>query len=197
MLNKKRTGLIFVVSGPSGSGKTTLIKKLIVSKGFKKIKKTVSFTTRPRRTNERQFRDYDFISKTEFKKKLKNNEIIEYTKYLDFFYGTSKDRLNKIIEKGNYAILCLDTRGAFNIKKGYGKKSALIFILPPSENALKLRLNFRRRDTKKELKKRLGIAQQEIAVSNKFDHTIINDKLHIALKEMKDIVSDYLKRREK
>ncbi len=196
MSNKKKKGLIFVVSGPSGSGKTTLIKKLIESKGFKKIKKTVSFTTRPKRASERQGQDYDFIDESEFKKRLKKGDIVEYTKYLDFYYGTSKDRLNAIIEKGHNAILCLDTRGAFNLKKVFKNRCVLIFILPPSKNALKLRLNFRKRDTKKELKKRLEIAKHEIAVSDRFDHTVVNDKIDKALQEMKIVTGYYLKRRE-
>ena len=94
-----KKGLIFVISGPSGSGKTTIIKKLLSFKGIKNLRKTISFTTRPKRLGEKDGIDYDFITHKEFKDKIKNNDILEYTKFIDFYYGTSIKRLKDIIDK--------------------------------------------------------------------------------------------------
>jgi guanylate kinase len=183
-----KKGLIFVISGPSGSGKTTIIKKLLSFKGIKNLRKTISFTTRPKRLGEKDGIDYDFITHKEFKDKIKNNEILEYTKFIDFYYGTSIKRLKDIIDKGKDALLCLDTRGAFNLKKIYKDRSILIFILPPSKNALKLRLNFRRREEQSELERRLLMAKKELLQAGKFDYAIINDKLESAVKEIALII---------
>lgn len=183
-----KKGLIFVISGPSGSWKTTIIKKLLSFKGIKNLRKTISFTTRPKRLGEKDGIDYDFITHKEFKDKIKNNEILEYTKFIDFYYGTSIKRLKDIIDKGKDALLCLDTRGAFNLKKIYKDRSILIFILPPSKNALKLRLNFRRREEQSELERRLLMAKKELLQAGKFDYAIINDKLESAVKEIALII---------
>jgi len=183
-----KKGLIFVISGPSGSGKTTIIKKLLSFKGIKNLRKTISFTTRPKRLGEKDGIDYDFITHKEFKDKIKNNEILEYTKFIDFYYGTSIKRLKDIIDKGKDALLCLDTLGAFNLKKIYKDRSILIFILPPSKNALKLRLNFRRREEQSELERRLLMAKKELLQAGKFDYAIINDKLESAVKEIALII---------
>jgi len=183
-----KKGLIFVISGPSGSGKTTIIKKLLSFKGIKNLRKTISFTTRPKRLGEKDGIDYDFITHKEFKDKIKNNEILEYTKFIDFYYCTSIKRLKDIIDKGKDALLCLDTRGAFNLKKIYKDRSILIFILPPSKNALKLRLNFRRREEQSELERRLLMAKKELLQAGKFDYAIINDKLESAVKEIALII---------
>jgi guanylate kinase len=192
-----KKGKIFVISGPSGSGKTTIIRKLLKDKAVKNLEKTISFTTRPRRAGERNGVDYDFLSYKEFDKKVKSKEILEHTKFLDFYYGTSKERLDEIIEIGKDAILCLDTTGAFNLKRIFGKRCVLIFILPPSKNALKLRLNFRRREDFSELKKRLEIAKSELMDAGKFDYAIINDKLNYAVKEVAFIISQSKKKRSR
>ena len=183
-----KKGLIFVISGPSGSWKTTIIKKLLSFKGIKNLRKTISFTTRPKRLGEKDGIDYDFITHKEFKDKIKNNEILEYTKFIDFYYCTSIKRLKDIIDKVKDALLCLDTRGAFNLKKIYKDRSILIFILPPSKNALKLRLNFRRREEQSELERRLLMAKKELLQAGKFDYAIINDKLESAVKEIALII---------
>jgi len=190
-----KQGKIFVISGPSGSGKTTIIEKLLENKSARNLRKTISFTTRPRRFGEKDGLDYDFLDHKEFERRVKSKEILEHTKFLDFYYGTSKKRLEEIIGKGKDAIMCLDTKGAFNLKKKFGKRCVLIFILPPSKNALKLRLNFRRREGSSELKKRLEIAKKELMQAGKFDYAIINDKLNSAVEETVFIISQSKKKR--
>lgn len=187
---RKKRGLIFVISGPSGSGKTTLIKSLLKDRGLKNILiKSISFTTRPRRRNEKDKRDYFFITPEQFKELLKRKKIIEWTKYLNYYYATPKNYIDKELQKGRHIALCLDTRGAVNIKRMYPDKSVTIFILPPKIQILRQRIRGRSKGTREEnLFRRLKLANQEITKSKNYDYRIINDDFSLALKELKSIV---------
>ena len=124
-------GLIFVISGPSGSGKTTLIKSLLKDRVLKKIlSKSISFTTRPKRRNEKDKKDYFFITPAEFSHLLKRKKIIEWTRFLGYYYATPRDYVDQQLTRGRNLALCLDTKGAASIKKIYPDNSVTIFILP-------------------------------------------------------------------
>ncbi len=185
-------GLIFIVSGPSGSGKTTLLKGVLKSSEFKdNLKKTLSLTTRPRRKGELEGKDYEFVDKNEFLTRLKHKEILEHTKYVRFYYGTSKKNIEQIIFSGkNDCLMCLDTQGAFNIRKIYPRRARLIFILPPSINVLQFRLKKRGRESKKELDKRISLFKNEIAMSKKYDYIIINNKVKDAVGQLSSIIKN-------
>ncbi|MDI6758281.1 MAG: guanylate kinase [Candidatus Omnitrophota bacterium] len=195
---QKRRGVIFAVSGPSGSGKTTLLKKILGNKKLgNKLIKSISFTTRPRRLRERKDKDYFFISEKEFKQRKAAGEIVEWTKYLDHYYGTPKEFLTRQLGQGKNIILCLDEKGVLSIERLYPKTTVTIFIVPPSISELRERIEARCNKTKKEeIKKRLKLANNELLFSRKYDYRIFNKDLGLAIKELQGIVlSEIYKKR--
>ena len=186
---QKKPGKIFVISGPSGSGKTTLLRSLIQDKKISKLLiKSRSLTTRPRRSQERQGRDYFFVSRNEFKRLLKAKKILEWTRYLGYYYGTLKEPVEAQLKKGRHLGFCLDLKGAATLKEIYPENTVTIFVLPPSLVALKARIEGRcRRTHKKEVAQRLRLARRELALASQFDYCILNQSLSVALKELKDI----------
>lgn len=185
-----KKGFIFVISGPSGVGKTTLLKELLKDHLLKnKLVKSISFTTRPRRANEKDKEDYFFLSKEEFERKKKSKKILEWTRYLGYDYGTPKDFVEKQLREGKSVLLCLDLKGAFRIKKLYPYNSVTIFLKPPSLKALKERIIKRsRRISSEELKERLKIAKEELLDCKRYDYWILNKNLKQAKQELKGII---------
>ena len=182
--------LIFVISGPSGSGKTTLLKNLLKTKDLRhRLVKSISFTTRPKRPGERNSKDYCFISQKQFKQKLKDKKILEWTRYLGYYYATPKDFIDRYLAKGKHIILCLDLKGAFKIKQLYPQNTVLIFVLPPSLGTLKDRIKQRSQKTKKEeLVQRISLAQKELMAVKRYDYCVLNKDLRTALSELKEII---------
>ena len=196
---KKKNGLVFVISGPSGSGKSTLLKKLFFPSDLKGlIHKPVSFTTRPKRLGEIDGRDYFFISEAAFKRKLKEKKILEWIKYLGYYYGTPYEIIEKQIRKGRHLVLCLDLKGARRIKKLYSPNVVSCFILPPSLRALDRRIRNRCHKTcLKEIKARLKLAKQEVAFAGSYDYRLVNNKLKGTLEKLKSIVIREISRHKK
>lgn len=186
----KNRKLIFVISGPSGSGKTTLLKELLKHKELKKrLIKSLSFTTRPQRQGEQNKRDYFFITKAEFKQRRQAKKILEWTRYLGYYYATPRDFLDKQLKKGKHIILCLDLKGALKIKRLYPKNTVTIFIMPPSLEALHNRIEGRCNKTKQEeIKQRLKLAREELLASRKYDYCLVNKNLSQAVKELQGII---------
>ena len=192
MKAKKRQnnpGKIFIISGPSGSGKTTLLARLIQDKTIGKLLiKSRSLTTRPKRLGERQGKDYFFVTRGEFKRLLKAKKILEWTRYLGYYYGTPKWTVENRLKEGKHTGLCLDLKGARIIKKIYPHNTVTVFILPPSFRVLKARIEGRCRETnKKEVARRLRLARREVLAASRFDYSILNQSLRLALKELKKI----------
>ncbi|MDP2940466.1 MAG: guanylate kinase [Candidatus Omnitrophota bacterium] len=184
----KQKPKIFIISGPSGSGKTTLYKRLLKGRGLKdKLKKSISLTTRLRRHNEKNGRDYEFVSRAEFLRRKKNQEFLEGQNIFGYLYATSKENVVGILKQNKNVLLCVDVRGQKAIKKIF-PKAISIFILPPTIAVLKNRLKGRLTEAKKDLEKRLTIAKQEIRYAKRYDYVIVNDHLKTALKKLKAIV---------
>lgn len=181
---------IFVVSGPSGSGKTTLLERLLGQGQVKnKLIKSVSFTTRPKRSSEREGEDYFFITEKRFNQMRAAKKVLEWTRYLGYYYGTPKDFLKKQLAEGRNLALCLDLKGALRLKRLYPRKAVTIFILPPSLATLKERIQKRCRETKAgEVQKRLKIAGREILSVRHYDYCLINKKLQETTRKLKEIV---------
>lgn len=190
----RNTGLIFVISGPSGSGKTTLVQGALADKKFKnKFARSVSLTTRPKRSGEKQGRDYFFISRAEFETNLKAKKILEWTKYLGYYYGTPKDFVDRQLKSPKNLIFCIDLKGARNIKRLYPEKAVTIFIRPGSLRDLPLRIRRRCQATKEEeIKSRLKLAKKEVLAAKTFDYQLVNKNLKEALKELKRIVLGHI-----
>lgn len=186
----QKKGTLFVISGPSGSGKTTLAAKLLDDASLKRrLLRSVSFTTRNKRRGERQGKDYFFISKARFLALRKAKKILEWTSYLGYYYGTPKEFVDKRLSEGKNIVLCLDVRGAKRMKRIYRKASATIFIKPPSVAALRHRIELRGRETtREEIDRRLAQALQELGQAEQYDFQIVNDKLNVAVAELKAFV---------
>jgi guanylate kinase len=182
---KKSKGSLFIVSAPSGAGKTTLCRKLVSS--LPNLQFSVSYTTRKPRRGEVNDRDYTFINRQDFRLMADKGEFIEWAEVHGALYGTSRKRLEELLDSGSDVILDIDTQGAMQIKERY-KEGIYIFILPPSLETLKERLKNRMTDSKEEIGKRLGRAIAEIKTFDKYDYVIINDILEDALMEFEAVV---------
>jgi guanylate kinase len=178
-------GKIFVFSAPSGAGKTTILKQVI--KDYPNIVFSVSATTRKKRIDEVNGREYFFLTEEEFKQRIEDDEFIEWEKFYDYYYGTLKSFVNENLKKGKYVLLEVDVKGALNIKKIY-PKSILVFISPPSFEELISRLKNRKTETEEDLKKRIERAQMELSLKDKFDFFVVNNHLETAISEVKRII---------
>ncbi|MBI5730620.1 MAG: guanylate kinase [Ignavibacteriales bacterium] len=176
---------LYVFSAPSGSGKTTIVRDVL--KNFPEFVFSVSATTRKRRSSEKEGVDYFFISEIEFKKKIDTGEFVEWEKFYDYYYGTLKNFVDGNLEKGLSTVFEVDVKGALSIKKAY-KNSVLIFIAPPSIDALKDRLIKRNTETDEDLKKRIERAEMELSFKDQFDYVVSNVNLEEAKKEVKKII---------
>ncbi|MBP7215690.1 MAG: guanylate kinase [Candidatus Omnitrophica bacterium] len=191
----KKNGFVFVISGPSGSGKTTLRDRLVQDPAMRKIfKKSVSMTTRPRRSQERNLRDYQFISSDEFRRLRKEKKLLEWTRYLGYYYATPKASVESNLNQGKHMLLCLDLKGAQRIKKLYPRNSVTIFVKPPTLQTLKLRIMKRCSKIKQEeVARRLALAKEEMKACNTFDHCVLNKSLQQAVVRLKSIVVKQVK----
>jgi guanylate kinase len=179
---------IFIVSAPSGCGKTTLCRKLLKDKSLK-LYQSVSATTRHPRKGERNGTDYLFMSAEEFIRMIDSKELLEYEENFGFLYGTPKKLVEELLRKGRNILLSIDVKGAMSVRKNYPRNTVLIFIMPPSMEELKKRLETREADTTKAILSRLKIAKQEIAERDKYDYVIVNDSLSAAYKALKNIIT--------
>ncbi|MCX5715022.1 MAG: guanylate kinase [Candidatus Omnitrophica bacterium] len=190
----KAKGLVFVIAGPSGSGKTTLAQEVLRSSRLKaRLNKSISFTTRPKRSRERQGKDYLFITPRQFRQYNKEKKIIEYTRYLGYYYGTPRQCVEKKLLQGKHLLMCLDLRGVRALKRLFPQNTVTIFVRPPSLEALSARIEKRCCHTEKsEIKKRLGLAKEELKASQGLDYCILNKDLSRAVGELRKIILKHI-----
>ena len=182
-----------IVSAPSGAGKTTIVRHLLSA--IPELEFSVSACSREKREGETDGRDYHFISTDEFRKKIENDEFVEWQEvYPGSYYGTLKSELQRIWEKGCFPIFDVDVIGGLNLKKYFGDKSLAICIKPPSISALKERLQKRGTETEESFRKRLGKAENELTFAEHFDIIIVNDQLEDACAEAARIVNEFIKK---
>jgi len=186
----KKIARIFIISGPSGSGKTTLVKNLLKDGGLKKtLSRSVSLSTRPRRSQERQGRDYFFIDEKQFKRKLRSRTILEWTKYLGYFYATPRDFIERRLRSGKHIILCLDYKGMLRVKQAYPDNTVTVFVMPPSIRALMRRIKKRCDKTRdSEIRQRLKLARQELLSADRYDYCLVNKNLQQATGTLKKVI---------
>ena len=181
-------GHLYVISAPSGTGKTSLVKALIEKDPS--IRLSVSTTTREPRTGEVHGKDYFFVKKEDFDRQINDNEFIEWAFVYGNFYGTSATLVKNSINRGQKILLEIDWQGAFQIKQRYNREMlTLIFIMPPSLEILKERLQKRGQDKIRVISDRLATAKEEIAKSSNFDYVIINDNFESAVCELYRIIN--------
>ena len=181
MLSNKSAPVILILSGPSGVGKTTLSTALIEADPGTVI--AVSHTTRPSRPGEIDGEDYHFVSKSKFLELVKNGEMLEYAEVYDHLYGTSRDSLQQSLEKRKNVILDIDWQGARNVKAIY-PEAVSVYILPPTEHETEKRLISRQQDTADVIKSRMSTYKEQASHQHEYDHTIVNDKLSDATRQL-------------
>ncbi len=174
--------MMVVLSSPSGVGKTTLVHKIAY---LKKYKISVSYTTRKPRTNEKDGKDYYFISENKFKNLLENNELIEYAKVFNNYYGTSKDKILSYLASGNNVLFDIDWQGTEQIKnKNLNYKLITIFILPPTKKELFNRLSNRDMKDKLIVNERMKQFNEDVLHWKNYDYVVINDDLNKCCSEI-------------
>jgi len=178
---KDKTGKLVVISAPSGTGKTTVVRRLLEK--IPNIVASVSFTTRPIRENEREGIDYFFVDKSKFESMVDNKEFIEHATVFGNYYGTQKDRLLSNLKKGINVILEIDWQGAQQVKEKM-PSCIMIFLIPPSKEALLSRLKNRGTDSEGEIENRFNQAVSDLNESNKFDHILVNDQIEVVVKNI-------------
>ena len=184
-------GKLVIISAPSGAGKTTIVKHLLESR--LNLSFSVSATTRPLRGNEMNGVDYFFMTVADFRKRIDNNEFVEWEEvYKDLFYGTLKSEPERIWANGQHVLFDVDVKGGITLKDKFGTDAIAIFIMPPSVAELENRLVKRATDTIEKIKMRLEKAKEELKLANQFDAVIVNHQLDKAKEETLKIVSSFL-----
>lgn len=178
-------GVLIVVSGPSGSGKGTLLRQL--QRDGENICYSVSATTRPPREGEQDGVSYFFVSRQEFEDKIKKGEMLEFTTYCGNYYGTPRDYVCSMLDRGCDVILEIDVVGALKLME-HGEQAVYIFIMPPSMRELKSRLVGRNTETEQAVHNRLKAALQEIELADKYDYIVVNDIIDSALEKLEAII---------
>ena len=173
-----------VVSGPSGVGKGTLVKRLVQKRND--VVESVSCTTRAPREGELHGREYYFLDKKEFLRRVEENDFLEYDEHFGNYYGTPKSFVRETLKEKS-VILEIDVVGGLNAKKAF-PECLLVMIVPPSKETLFERLKGRNSETDEEIQNRLARLEYELSQKDKYDFVIVNDDLEIALAELENIL---------
>ena len=195
MLSKINRGLVLIVSSPSGAGKTTICKKLI--QDIENLSLSVSVTTRLKRQNEVDGKDYFFKSDEEFDKMVKEEKFLEHARVFGYSYGTLKSEINSKITNGINVRVDIDWQGTRQIEEHIPDDIVKIFILPPSIKELEKRLGARATETQESFKKRMSEARKEISHYIEYDFIIINDDVQESVNKIKLILNSESLRRHR
>lgn len=190
-------GRLIIFSAPSGSGKSTIVNWLMQEHPELKLYFSISCTSRQPRGTERNGVEYFFVTADEFRKRIDNNEFLEYEEvYENRFYGTLKEQVERQREAGQNVVFDVDVKGGVNIKKFYGDEALSVFIQPPSVEELRRRLVNRATDTPEAIEDRVAKASYELTFASQFDRVLINDDLDKAKTEALRMLSDFLEVKE-
>lgn len=181
----KNKGVLTIISGFSGVGKGTLVKLLLEK--YDNYALSISATTREKRDGEENGKSYFFVSKEEFENKIKNNELLEYAKYVDNYYGTPKEYVEKQLEEGKDVLLEIELQGAMKVKK-LMPEALTIFVMPPDAMTLKERLVGRGTETPEIINARLKRAVEESEDIEKYDNILVNDNLEKSVVKLHEII---------
>jgi len=181
-------GVAFIVCGPSGAGKNSVIERVMET--LPGLSYSVSFTTRPRRSDEVDGRDYHFITDEQFEQLVQESEVVEHVTYLGHQYGTSRGQIKSVFAEGKDVILNIDVQGARKLmERGLGDFSVVyVFLTPSSLEILGTRLRERGTETDEQIELRLSVAVEEMKSMPLFDYLVINDDLDTAVNELRSIV---------
>ena len=185
-------GKLIVFSAPSGSGKTTIVKHLLKQQELN-LEFSISATSREKRGDEIDGKDYYYLSTKEFKNNIKSDSFLEWEEvYRDNFYGTLKSEVERLWAEGKNVIFDIDVAGGLRIKKKYPNKTLAVFVKPPSVDELKIRLKKRSTESEDKINMRIAKASVELATSPQFDKVIKNYDLDTALNEAYNLVANFI-----
>ena len=188
----KKKGKIIVISAPSGCGKSTIINSILGS-GEIQLRFSVSATNRAPRPGEEDGVQYHFFTTEEFRDAIASDAFVEWEQvYPGRYYGTLRRELSDAATRGENTILDIDVKGALKVKQQFGDDALLIFIMPPSVEALRQRLIKRGTDSAEVIAERIGKAEYEMSFAPQFDRVIVNDDLPVAVAATESAISDFI-----
>lgn len=188
------TGKVIIISAPSGCGKSTIIKALL-EKGDLDMQFSVSATSRQPREGEVHGVSYWFLSEQEFRDRIAAGDFVEYEEvYPGRFYGTLRSEIDRVTASGHNVVLDIDVVGAMNVKRIFGEQAMTLFIMPPSIEELRRRLEGRATDSAAVIDERVGKAAYELTFAPRFDFSVVNDDLATAIGQVHDIISGFISR---
>lgn len=188
-----KKGKLLIFSAPSGSGKSTIVQWLMKEHPELSMSFSVSCTTRQPREGEQHGVHYFFITPDEFRQRIDGKEFVEYEEvYENIFYGTLCSQVEEKIEQGINVVFDIDVKGGCNVKQFYGDDALSVFVMPPSVEELRRRLEGRATDSQEVIEKRLAKAEYELTFAPRFDVTVVNDDLDTAKAETLRIIQDFL-----
>lgn len=188
----EQSGKLIIISAPSGSGKSTIIGRVIDDPELR-LAFSVSATTRPIRGEEKNGVNYYFMTEEEFRSEIEQDNFAEYEEvYPGRFYGTLKREIERINNAGRNVVLDVDVKGGISVKRLYGDHALSIFIQPPSVDVLRQRLESRGTDSPEDIDNRVNKAEYEMSFSPKFDHTVVNDVLDVAVQEVRQLIDAFV-----
>ena len=179
-------GKLIVVSAPSGAGKTTIVKAILEK--YPSVLFSVSAATRTRRETEIDGKDYFFLPRQEFERRIRAGELVEWEEIYGNLYGTLKSEVDKALSSGKAMLFDIDVKGGLSIKRAYPNDSILIFIKPPSVEILEARLRGRKTEDETTFKRRMDRVAMELGMAPQFDYQVVNDDLPRAIAEVDKLV---------
>lgn len=186
-------GRLIIFSAPSGTGKSTIINWLMQEHSELMMSFSISCTSRAPRGTEQNGVEYFFLTPDEFRSRIEADEFLEYEEvYTDRFYGTLKSQVEKQRNEGQNVVFDVDVKGGCNIKQHYGDEALSIFIMPPSVDELRRRLEARATDAPEVIEQRIARAEFEISFADKFDKVVVNDDLEKAKEEVLAIIREFV-----
>lgn len=183
MSNRKH---LIVLSAPSGAGKTTVARHLLQT--FPQMKFSVSATTRAMRNGEENGRDYFFLSKEEFRRRIEDGDLVEYEEIFGNYYGTLKSFVADSISRGEFVVFDVDVKGALSLRAAFPDDTLLMFVAPPTLEVLEQRLRSRHTETDEQINTRLSRAEMEMAHQDMFDVVLVNSVLSDTLEQAENLV---------
>lgn len=186
VIKTKKQGLLIVLSGPSGCGKNTICNAL--KEINNNVWESISMTSRKIRPNEVDQKDYYFVSKEAFEQCIQEDKMLEYASFAGNYYGTPKEAVQKQLDQGKDVILVIEIQGALQIKEKL-PQALFVFLLPPSMQELRNRLEKRKTESEDKMMERFQIAYREINELPKYNYVIVNDDYHVAAKKLDAIIT--------